>query len=148
MLKLGRWEDGRKNILWQDNSGFVLFPTDQLTIRLDRLTGRSYSVSSSMFYPQVKHQTIESCKECEYGASIYFLIVVFITSVWMLYWTLYMKEVYLYRWRADSRLIGPCYSTVKSYLCVVKPDYSLTDIRILTGRSASYRYVYRYTTYY
>ena len=52
-----------------------------------------------------------------------------------------MKEVYLYRWRADSRLIGLCYSTVKSYLCVVKPDYSLTDIRILTGRSALYRYV-------
>ena len=63
----------------------------------------------------------------------------------MLYWTLYMKEVYLYRWRADSRLIGLCHSTVKSYLCVVKPDYSLTDIRIHTGHSASYRYMYMYT---
>ena len=59
----------------------------------------------------------------------------------MLYWTWYMKEVYLYRWRADSRLIGPCYSTLKSYLCVVKPDCSLTDIRIHTGHSASYRYM-------
>ena len=66
------------------------------------------------------------------------------SSVWMLYWTLYMKEVYLYRWRADCRLIGPCYSTVKSFLSVVKPDCSLTDIRIHTGHSASYRYVYVY----
>ena len=52
-----------------------------------------------------------------------------------------MKEAYLYHWRADSRLTGLCYSTVKSYLCVVKPDYSLTDIRIHTGHSASYRYI-------